>query len=173
MCIRSEPANFTEAEEWLVLEPTVDAITRMSQFIGEREYKTNFLEEIKNAAQLEKLGPQLWIFAEYKITVKKTTIFIWRISLILLQVFIWGVYLRMALCPAEIFMHCLNDFPRRRFLKIPEEVCTVLIFFWLHNLVSWGKMKEKLKYCHLNHMLPPLFIVSLANAWEAVALPNA
>jgi hypothetical protein len=41
------------------MEPTVDAITRMAQFIGDREYKTNFLEEIKNAAQLEKLGPQL------------------------------------------------------------------------------------------------------------------
>ena len=55
----SEPANFTEAEKLLVMEPTVDAITRMAQFIGDREYKTNFLEEIKNAAQLEKLGPQL------------------------------------------------------------------------------------------------------------------
>ena len=59
ICFPSEPANFTEAEKLLVMEPTVDAITRMAQFIGDREYKTIFLEEIKNAAQLEKLGPQL------------------------------------------------------------------------------------------------------------------
>jgi len=53
------PANFTEEEDQIAVEPTVDAIIRMTQFIGDKEYKTNFLDEIKNAAQLDTLGPQL------------------------------------------------------------------------------------------------------------------
>ncbi|XP_059483284.1 general transcription factor 3C polypeptide 1 [Neocloeon triangulifer] len=46
-------ADFTELEDSIVLEPTVDAIIRLSQFIGKKEYGSNFLEELKTAWNLD------------------------------------------------------------------------------------------------------------------------